>query len=147
MALLLCPLGVSVAENDTPAAVAPAPVLAKTASIVDPAAAPIKRVEVENDDASAAAADAVHFTTEARWMVAGYNNDEIVFTIFLNSDDARIIRCTTSMKGSYFENGEKLEIADRQVTTVFPKQRAQAGNWLGMDQKSGATYSVKCKPL
>jgi hypothetical protein len=87
------------------------------------------------------------FTTEARWDTAGYNNDEIVYTIILTSHDSRVIRCTTSLQGSYYENGQKQSVSDRQLSTVFPDQQVQVGNWMGMDKQSGATYSVHCHPM
>lgn len=89
----------------------------------------------------------VRFTAEAKWEIAGYNNEEIVYTIVVTNQDSRIIRCTTSIAGSYFEDGKKLGIADRQSSTVFPDQQVQVGNWIGMDQKSGARYTVKCRPV
>lgn len=88
-----------------------------------------------------------NFASEGSWDVAGYNNDEIIYTIFITNNDSRILRCTTELKGYYFENGEKHDVRDRQSTTVFPQQRVQAGNWQGMDKSSGATYSVKCHPV
>lgn len=94
-------------------------------------------------DADAGAAQ-VLFDSQATWALAGYNNDEIVYTIFVINHDPRIIRCAIELSGFYYENGEKHSISDRQTTTVFPEQRVAAGNWQGMDQKSGATYSVKC---
>jgi hypothetical protein len=87
---------------------------------------------------------AARFTTDAKWETAGYNNNEIVYTILVTSHDTRILRCTTELKGSYFEDGRKIDISDRQSSTVFPDQQVQVGNWMGMDEKSGATYSVKC---
>ena len=87
---------------------------------------------------------AARFSTDAKWQLAGYNNDEVVYTIVVTNQDTRIIRCMTELQGSYFENGKKMSIADRQSSTVFPDQQVQVGNWMGMDEKSGATYSVKC---
>jgi hypothetical protein len=84
------------------------------------------------------------FSSEAKWDLAGYNNNEVIYTIVITSLDLRIIRCTTDLKGFFYENGEKHTVSDRQSTTVFPQQRAQAGNWQGMDKQSGTTYSVKC---
>jgi hypothetical protein len=95
----------------------------------------------------ATAADAPKFTTEAKWILAGYNNNEIVYTIIVTSQDSRIIRCTTDMQGFYFDNGAKETISDRQVTTILPNQPTQVGNWMDMDEKSGATYQVRCKPV
>jgi hypothetical protein len=107
------------------------------------------------DDAEKATATATvdggpapaRFETAAQWKIAGYNNEEIIYTIVVTSHDSRIIRCTTELKGSYYENGQKLKVADRQLSTVFPDQQVQVGNWMGMDEKSGATYSVKCHAI
>jgi hypothetical protein len=79
--------------------------------------------------------------------VAGYNNDQIIYTVFITDLDQRIIRCTTLLQGYFYEKGEKHSVSDRQSTTVFPQQRTQAGNWQGMDRKTGATYTVKCRPM
>jgi hypothetical protein len=87
------------------------------------------------------------FTSEEKWALAGYNNNEVIYTIIITNHDSRIIRCNTELQGFYYENGKKVGISDRQSSTVFPAQNAQAGNWIGMDQKSGSTYSVKCHPL
>ena len=90
---------------------------------------------------------AAKFRTDAKWETAGYNNDEIVYTILVTSQDSRIIRCTTSLQGSYYENGQKQTVSDRQLSIVFPDQQVQVGNWMGMDQQSGATYSVHCHAI
>jgi hypothetical protein len=103
-------------------------------------------VPAVNGETAPAAAPAT-FHAEEKWSLAGYNNNEPIYTILVTSHDARIIRCTADLKGTYIENGEKLSIADRQTTTVFPNQQVQIGNWSGMDQQSGATYSVKCRPI
>jgi hypothetical protein len=132
--LCLC-LGASAGFADDAAAPS-APPLQSEASI----AAPIAAVAAEG------ATDA-RFSTDAKWDTAGYNNDEIVYTILLTSHDTRILRCTTLLTGWYFEDGKKLSISDRQSSTVFPDQQVQVGNWMGMDEKSGATYSVKCRPI
>jgi hypothetical protein len=92
-------------------------------------------------------ADAPKFVSEAKWMLAGYNNNEVVYAVFVTNQDTRILRCTTEVKGFYFENNAKLSIADRQVTTVFPNQPTQVGYWMDMDESSGATYTVKCHPV
>ena len=117
----------------------------------DKAAAPHKAAGPDKaaapDKASAPDSDAPKFISEAKWELAGYNNDEVVYTVFVTSQDTRIIRCTTQVKGFYFENGEKLSIADRQITTVFPNQPTRVGYWMDMDQQSGASYSVKCHPV
>jgi hypothetical protein len=94
--------------------------------------------------APAAQDSAVKYEAEGKWDLAGYNNDEVIYTIFITNHDPRIIRCAVELKGFYYEDGEKHSVSDRQSSTVFPDQRVQAGNWQGMDEKSGATYSVKC---
>jgi hypothetical protein len=110
--------------------------------------APITNISsVQKDEPSADGKPPARFTTEAKWDTAGYNNDEIVYTIIVTSHDSRVIRCITSLQGSYYENGQKQSVSDRQLSTVFPDQQAQVGNWMAMDQQSGATYSVRCHPM
>jgi hypothetical protein len=111
----------------------------RQAAPVAPVAQPATRV--------AAGTDQPKFTSEAKWILAGYNNNEIVYTIIVTNRDSRIIRCTTDMQGFYFDNGTKETISDRQVTTILPDQPTQVGNWMDMDEKSGATYQVQCKPV
>ena len=122
---------------DEPAASAPGPASA---------GAPITHI-TKPDEPAADGKPAAKFTTDAKWETAGYNNDEIVYTILVTSHDSRIIRCTTSLQGSYYENGQKQTVSDRQLSTVFPDQQVQVGNWMGMDQQSGATYSVHCHAI
>lgn len=90
------------------------------------------------------AADTPSFVSEAKWGLAGYNNNEVYYTVFVTNQDKRILRCTTQIQGMYVNNGEKASITDRQITTVFPDQPTQVGIWMDMDESSGATYSVKC---
>lgn len=89
----------------------------------------------------------VKFAAEAQWDLAGYNNDEVVYTISIANQDVQPIRCVTELRGFYFQDGEKHSVADRQSVTILPQQRVQAGNWQGMDKDSGAAYSVKCRPV
>jgi hypothetical protein len=89
----------------------------------------------------------VQVSSEAKWDLAGYNNDEVIYTIFITSHDPRIIRCITKLDGFFYDHGEKQTVSDRQSTTVFPDQRVQAGNWQGMDKSSPVTYTVKCHPV
>jgi hypothetical protein len=116
-----------------------------------PSAAPDSATSTSAPSAAPAAANPTptdpQFASEAKWVLAGYNSDEIVYTVFVTNQDPRIIRCTTEVKGFYFENGTKLSIQDRQITTVFPNQPTRVGYWMDMDQQSGATYSVKCHPV
>lgn len=144
--LLLGSMAVCVADDGAPAPTAtqlPAqhPVRPRQAAPAAPATPPAASAD------QTASADAPKFVTEAKWLLAGYNNNEIVYTILITNQDSVIIRCITEMQGFYFENGEKLTISDRQATTVFPNQSAPVGNWMDMDESSGATYSVKCKPV
>jgi hypothetical protein len=126
----------------------PAATSASSEAAAPTAAAPITDVSAAKADQPAAdGKPPARFTTEAKWDTAGYNNDEIVYTILVTSHDSRIIRCTTSLQGSYYENGAKQSVSDRQLSTVFPDQQVQVGNWMGMDQQSGATYAVHCHPL
>jgi hypothetical protein len=125
------------AADDDPPGPQPAP---RQAAADVPSGAPISRTDSGSDAADSAAAAG---TNPARFAT----NEEIIYTILVTNQDSRIIRCTTQIKGAYFDNGQKLSIEDRQVSTVFPSERTQIGNWMGMDQASGATYSVKCKPV
>jgi hypothetical protein len=89
----------------------------------------------------------VKFATQAQWDLAGYNNDEVVYTITIANQDVQTIHCVTDLQGFYYQDGEKHSVTDRQSVTILPQQRALAGNWQGMDKNSGATYSVKCRPM
>ena len=124
------------AEDDTVAAAEPPP------------GAPAPSIAVVTD-AATSPADTTHrhYSTRASWEAAGYNNTEIVYHIFITSSDTEILRCTTLLKGSFIENGQSVPVSDRQVSTVFPGQETQVGNWLGMDQKAGASYSVTCRAI
>ena len=94
------------------------------------------------------AADATpQFVATGKWEHAGYNSDEIIYTVFIENRDSRILRCNVRMQGSFISNGKKSAITDRQVTTVFPQQQVPAGIWMDMDEASGASYDVKCKPV
>ncbi len=138
---LACWAAVSFADDPPENVPAPAPQAAPRPR--QPAVAPIART----DEKAAPAADAPKFVSEGKWGLAGYNNNEVYYTVVVTSEDARIIRCTTEIKGFYFENGAKTSISDRQITTVFPNQPTQVGIWMDMDQNSGASYSVKCHPV
>jgi hypothetical protein len=92
-------------------------------------------------------ADEPSFVAEEKWGMAGYNSNEPVYTILVTSHDPRIIRCTADLKGIFIENGEKEPVTDRQTVTVFPNSQVQVGNWAGMDQQSGASYAVTCRPV
>jgi hypothetical protein len=112
-------------------------------------APPISPAASENasPDQTTAEKSAPKFISEARWLLAGYNNNEVVYTVLVTNQDTRIIRCTTQVQGFYVQNGQKTSISDRQITTVFPNDPTQVGNWMDLDEASGATYSVKCHPV
>jgi hypothetical protein len=139
LAALFALVGICVADDDKLPA-APAPI--SQGALPPEAAQPnIARAE------SAADPNEPQFVAEAEWKIAGYNNEEIIYTILVTNHDPRIIRCNVQLHGFYLENGEKQSITDRQTATIFPGQRAPVGNWMGMDQKSGATYTVSCRPI
>ncbi len=92
-------------------------------------------------------ASPINVVSQARWALAGYNNEEIIYTVVLTSHDPRIVRCITRLSGFYYEDGKKQTVADQQITTVFPEHVIEVGNWVGMDAESGATYSVTCHPI
>jgi hypothetical protein len=94
-----------------------------------------------------ASPDAARFTTESQWEVAGYNSEEIIYTITISSQDSRILRCRTQMQGHYLDKGKLVEIADQQTSTVFPDQQVRVGNWTGLDEKAGANFTVRCRPM
>ncbi|HEX4676175.1 MAG TPA: hypothetical protein VH209_12650 [Steroidobacteraceae bacterium] len=87
------------------------------------------------------------FASQDRWEHAGYNQDEIVYTVFITNHEPNILRCRTEIHGFYFNNGQKGEISDVQVSTVFPDKQVQAGIWSGLDEAAGATYKVSCRAL
>ena len=131
-------LGVARAEPDDPPPAPRAPVASATPATSTPAAAATSP--------TAAAANGP-FPSQDRWEHAGYNQDEIVYTVFITNRDANILRCRTEIHGFYFNNGQKGEISDVQVSTVFPDKQVQAGIWSGLDEASGATYKVSCHAL
>ena len=89
--------------------------------------------------------DEPKYSVDASWMIAGYNDDEVIYSIIITNQDPRIIRCNTLLNGYYLENGTRHAISDRQGVTIFPNKQSSAGRWVGMDQASGATYKVKCR--
>jgi len=84
------------------------------------------------------------YSVDASWVIAGYNDDEVIYSIIITNQDPRIIRCSTLLTGSYLENGTRHTVSDRQGVTIFPGKQQSAGRWVGMDQTAGATYKVTC---
>jgi hypothetical protein len=145
-------LGLSVAraEPDDPAPTPPratvsvAAVTPATVSTVAVTATPAMAAAVAAPTPATAASQ---FASQDRWEHAGYNQDEIVYTVFITNHEPNILRCRTEIHGFYFNNGQKGEISDVQVSTVFPDKQVQAGIWSGLDEASGATYKVSCRAL
>jgi hypothetical protein len=104
----------------------------------------LSRVSPASPDKDASASGAPKFATEDKWLLAGYNNNEVVYQVYVTNHDSRVIRCTTQIKGWNIDNGEKVSVTDRQITTVLPNEPTQVGNWMDLDQASGVVYSVKC---
>jgi hypothetical protein len=91
--------------------------------------------------------DEPKYSVDASWVIAGYNDNEVIYSIIITNLDPRIIRCSTLLSGSYLENGTKHAVSDRQGVTIFPGKLQSAGRWVGMDQASGATYKVTCRAV
>lgn len=108
-------------------------------------AVPIRRI-VEPGQ-TAGGLDEPKYSVDASWVIAGYNDDEVIYSIIISNRDQRVIRCNTLLSGFYLDNGSKHAISDRQGVTIFPGKQSSAGRWVGMDQASGATYKVSCRAL
>jgi len=148
LAALCWLVGVSFADDDKlPATAVSAPSVTAQNGAVQPNITRVDPTAGAGGATAPADPNAPQFVAEAEWKVAGYNNEEIIYTILVTNRDPRIIRCNVQLRGFYIENGEKQSITDRQTATIFPGQRAPVGNWMGMDQKSGATYTVNCRPI
>ncbi len=91
--------------------------------------------------------DEPKYQIDASWVIAGYNDDEVIYSIIITNQDPHIIRCTTLLNGFYLENGTRHTVSDRQGVTIFPGKQQSAGRWVGMDPASGASYQVKCRAV
>ena len=135
---------VALADNDResgPAPSASVPLPAATSS----APVPIRRIA---DTAQTAGGPGEPlYSVDASWVIAGYNDDEVIYSIIITNQDPRIIRCSTLLSGSYLENGTRHSVSDRQGVTIFPGKLSSAGRWVGMDQTAGATYKVTCRAV
>jgi hypothetical protein len=87
------------------------------------------------------------YSVDASWVIAGYNDEEVIYSIIITNQDLRIIRCGTLLSGYYLDNGTRHSVSDRQGVTIFPGKQSSAGRWVGMDQASGATYKVTCRAV
>jgi hypothetical protein len=134
----------ALADNDREPAQAP-PSSAATSATAASAPVPIRRIA---DTAQTAGGPTEpQYTVDASWVIAGYNDEEVVYSIIITNQDPRIIRCSTLLSGSYLENGTRHSVADRQGVTIFPGKQSSAGRWVGMDQTAGATYKVTCRAV
>jgi len=132
----------AVADSDHDPAPGPAPAAASMPAAGSSGPIPIRRIE--DTGQTAGRPDEPHYRVDASWVIAGYNDDEVIYSIIITNQDQRIIRCNTLLSGSYLENGTRHSVSDRQGVTIFPGKQSSAGRWVGMDQTAGATYKVTC---
>ncbi len=88
-----------------------------------------------------------NYRVDASWVIAGYNDDEVIYSIIITNVEQGIIRCNTMLSGFYLENGTRHAVSDRQGVTIFPGKQQSAGRWVGMDQTAGANYKVTCRTV
>lgn len=124
-----------------------APAQPANASAPAPSSGPIPIRRIEDTAQTGGGPDEPKYGVDASWVIAGYNDNEVIYSIIITNQDQRIIRCSTLLSGFYLENGTKHSISDRQGVTIFPGKQSSAGHWLGMDQASGATYKVTCRAV
>ena len=125
------------------------PVTQSAASAPSPAAAsgPVPVRHVVDTGQSSGGPDEPQYSIDASWQIAGYNDEEVIYSIVITNKDPNIIRCTTLLSGFYLENGARHSVSDRQSVTLFPGKKSSAGTWVGMDQTAGATYKVTCRAV
>ncbi len=121
----------------------PAPAPAASA----PSSGPVPIRRIADPGQTAGGPDEPKYGVDASWVIAGYNDNEVIYSIIISNQDLRIIRCSTQLSGYYLDNGTKHAISDRQGVTIFPGKQSSAGRWLGLDQASGATYKVTCRAV
>ena len=131
----------ALADNDREPAPAPTASAALTSA---PSSAPVPIRRIEDTTQTAGGPDEPKYSVDASWVIAGYNDEEVIYSIIISNQDPRIIRCNTLLSGFYLENGTRHSVSDRQGVTIFPGKQSSAGRWVGMDQKAGATYKVIC---
>ena len=132
----------ALAENE-----AAAPVAAASAPAAPPGSGPVPIRRIEDSGQTAGGPNEPTYSVDASWVIAGYNDNEVIYSIIIINLDQRIIRCSTLLSGFYLDSGTKHAISDRQGVTIFPGKQSSAGRWLGMDQASGATYKVTCRAV
>lgn len=142
--LIVCCLGAAAlaarvqADNDTAAPAAAAPPTAA-------ASVPIRHVVATGQ--TSGGADEPQYGVESSWVIAGYNDNEIIYSIIITNKAATVIRCTTLLSGYYIDKGSRHAVSDRQSVTLFPGKQSSAGTWVGLDQASGASYKVRCRAV
>ena len=139
--LVAIALSVPALAEDHEAAPAPAPAAASSG----PGPIPIRRIE--DSGQTAGGPNEPKYSVDASWVIAGYNDNEVIYSIIITNQDQRIMRCSTLLSGYYLDKGTKHAISDRQGVTIFPGKQSSAGRWVGMDQASGATYKVTCRAV
>ncbi len=125
--------------GSAPAASAAVPAAAASAPV------PIRRIA--DTGQTAGGPNEPQYSVDASWVIAGYNDEEVIYSIIITNQDPRIIRCSTLLSGYYLENGTRHSVSDRQGVTIFPGKQSSAGRWVGMDQTAGATYKVTCRAV
>jgi len=127
---------------------APAPSSAPAAAaLAATSSGPVPIRRIADTGQTAGGPDEPKYSVDASWVIAGYNDNEVIYSIMITNQEQRIIRCSTQLSGYYLDNGAKHAIADRQGVTIFPGKQSSAGRWVGMDQASGATYKVTCRAV
>ena len=126
---------VAVADNDH----GPAPAASSSG--------PVPTRRIADSGQTAGGPGEPRYGVDASWVIAGYNDDEVIYSIIITNQDPRIIRCSTLLSGYYLENGTRHSVSDRQGVTIFPGKQSSAGRWVGMDQTAGATYKVTCRAV
>jgi hypothetical protein len=111
------------------------------------ASAPVPIRHIADTGQTAGGPGEPQYSVAASWVIAGYNDEEVIYSIIISNQDARIIRCSTLLSGYYLENGARHSVSDRQGVTIFPGKQSSAGRWVGMDQTAGATYKVSCRAV
>lgn len=137
--LLICGLCAAVGANCVADIPGPAPAAPAAGS------APIRHIA--DTGQTSGGPDEPPYSVSASWVITGYNDNEVIYSILITNKDVNIIRCTTLLNGSYLENGTRHSVSDRQSVTLFPGKQSSAGTWAGMDQAAGATYKVTCRAV
>ena len=133
-------------DQDTASAQATTATAAPASAVAPSAPGPSVPIRhIVDTGQTAGGPDEPKYSVDASWVIAGYNDDEVIYSIIITNQDQRIIRCNTLLSGYYLDNGAKHAVSDRQGVTIFPGKQSSAGRWVGMDQASGATYKVTCR--